>query len=1456
MSRIRRLSIRGIRNFGDEKEESSIRFSRPMTLILGPNGTGKTTIIEALKYACCGEFPPNSDRGKFFIHDPHLTTSTTVRGVVKAEIVEATGNIYTICRTIEARKANVQVIFKTLCNALSRMDKDTREVVSITNRCANADTELGLIMGVSKPILDYVIFCHQEDLSWPFQDGKKLKEKFDEIFDSVKYNTALESIMKQIKELQQRVQMLKEQKRSCEVIVNEVEEVEKKLEDYKKRLETTKTKIADINAELEPVDQKIKRIEQMNSDYKDLIAEEKRKRAEYDMSKEQLNRLKENIHEIFDGTMAELLVEIESYHEKLLTKTDEIRQFETRLRDITKEESKISNMLADERVTSGSLKQQIKDHERKIILRNKILNEALSTWNLRTMDSDVSEIEVKALTTRLEEKMRELEHKVEDNRIKREGEERELQTEVDILRDEFSKLQSEKKLKETEVAEVRDKINEIKMETIKVAAGANKLSSIESKLQAVRNKVQQLSEAMDVETEKKEVQIKIKLRNETEALLNATDEEIASLLKQSSLQAELELHKSNLISKEEEVQKLKLKHEDTIMNLLDIKELTRIRLKNSLDAVQKELTSQIESITREIQTEEHRSTTLETTISHVERDLKKKKREIESDKAKVSSICNYKDFDEALLLQSKKVKDLEDKRGVYAHQDAAYKDYIRQLKETDPCCPLCHRGFDTHESVANLLTEMKAEMDGHPSRLRECETELKTQREKYDKMLQLKPVADKITQSEEIELDKLTNDLVKSKNQLAKSRMSIGELNETKSNPESKLTMYKNIIEDIILWDRYINEISELEQKIDNLQTRMSGAGIKGEHSLEEAQARREELKTFLKGIRIDIENIQSKINIQNDKMHNAREEQNALHEEQLKIRSDAQKLKQLRDNLDELYSKEIAVGKVVKELREKAITAEGELQLGIDKLTKRKKHNWEQQETDRKSVTEGSRRLSELQKVQCDVDAFVRRKIPEASERSEMKIKNHQCSINELMREKTDIEATISNLKEEIARQEVRKRELSDNVGYRKTLETTKDLQQQCSNLKEKLSTVNYAQLMDEWKNSQNRQQFLLRQKNVAIGNQEELERMVQQFTLDLTKDVYRQSRKNFKRKCIEFKVTEEVILNLKAYSKVLDVAMIKYHEERMATINTIIGQMWKFVYTGSDTTRIEIRTSATGGVGSARRTYNYKVVQTKHGHEIDMKGRCSAGQRVLASIIIRLALAETFCKDCGILALDEPTTNLDKENAHSLAKALATVVQLRSQNQKSFQLIIISHDETFLFKLANLTNNRGIYELYRKNNGYTAIKHYYMENGHPFVMNTVKEEISSEEEVDKNSGNQPDKLQPEASSHQKPSNKNTHQKPSNKNTHQKPSNENTHQKPSNENTHKKSSNENTHKKPSNENTHQKPSNENTHQKPSNENTYQKPSNESTSQKRRMSDSENEDCSENRSEKRRFNFA
>lgn len=113
-----------------------------------------------------------------------------------------------------------------------------------------------------------------------------------------------------------------------------------------------------------------------------------------------------------------------------------------------------------------------------------------------------------------------------------------------------------------------------------------------------------------------------------------------------------------------------------------------------------------------------------------------------------------------------------------------------------------------------------------------------------------------------------------------------------------------------------------------------------------------------------------------------------------------------------------------------------------------------------------------------------------------------------------------------------------------------------------------------------------------------------------------------------------------------------MKYHSLKMSEINKIIRELWIHTYKGCDIDTIEIRSDQENTRGN--RSYNYRVVMVKKDTDLDMRGRCSAGQKVLASIIIRLALAETFGLSCGILALDEPTTNLDRENIASLAESL----------------------------------------------------------------------------------------------------------------------------------------------------------------------------------------------------------
>jgi DNA repair protein RAD50 len=133
-----------------------------------------------------------------------------------------------------------------------------------------------------------------------------------------------------------------------------------------------------------------------------------------------------------------------------------------------------------------------------------------------------------------------------------------------------------------------------------------------------------------------------------------------------------------------------------------------------------------------------------------------------------------------------------------------------------------------------------------------------------------------------------------------------------------------------------------------------------------------------------------------------------------------------------------------------------------------------------------------------------------------------------------------------------------------------------------------------------------------------------------------------------------------------------------KIREINKIIKELWMMIYKGQDITDIEIQSGMEPG-SKAAKSYNYRVVMRKGGAMMDMRGRCSAGQRVLACIVIRLALAETFGINCGVVALDEPTVNLDYDNKRGLAIALSHIVAARSQ-QRNFQLIMITHDEEFV--------------------------------------------------------------------------------------------------------------------------------------------------------------------------------
>ncbi|CDR93914.1 hypothetical protein, conserved [Babesia bigemina] len=199
------------------------------------------------------------------------------------------------------------------------------------------------------------------------------------------------------------------------------------------------------------------------------------------------------------------------------------------------------------------------------------------------------------------------------------------------------------------------------------------------------------------------------------------------------------------------------------------------------------------------------------------------------------------------------------------------------------------------------------------------------------------------------------------------------------------------------------------------------------------------------------------------------------------------------------------------------------------------------------------------------------------------------------------------------------------------------------------------------------------------------------------LDSPAFKNAHKHYSDALLAFKSHQLAKDDLELYTKTLELELHKFHSDKIAQINVVLKRVWREVYTGTNIDYIEIQSNDDTTVASTG-----MVMVTHSGVEMDMRGHCSAGERVLASLILRITLTESFCYNCNILALDEPTTNLDKDNIVSLETSLAKIV---SESSIDFQLIIITHDEPFARKMALRCNCDKYYKITKNDKNESVI-------------------------------------------------------------------------------------------------------------------------------------------------------
>jgi DNA repair protein RAD50 len=155
------------------------------------------------------------------------------------------------------KKASLQ--FKALDNTLQTVNPVTGQAEALSYRCADIDKVVPSLMGVSKAVLENVIFVHQEESNWPLAEGQVLKKKFDDIFAATRYTKALEELRKlktrqaqDAREMKLKIEHLKTQKDHAGRLKAEVEDNRKKAEVLQQEVNTLQAQL-DVSPFSKPV---------------------------------------------------------------------------------------------------------------------------------------------------------------------------------------------------------------------------------------------------------------------------------------------------------------------------------------------------------------------------------------------------------------------------------------------------------------------------------------------------------------------------------------------------------------------------------------------------------------------------------------------------------------------------------------------------------------------------------------------------------------------------------------------------------------------------------------------------------------------------------------------------------------------------------------------------------------------------------------------------------------------------------------------------------------------------------------------------------------------------------------------------------------------------------------------------------------------------------------------------
>lgn len=1252
MSSLYKLLIKGIRSFDPEREET-IQFGFPLTLICGQNGTGKTTIIECLKYACTGDLPPNS-KGGAFVHDPLLSGRSLVTGQVKLAFRDTLKKLMVLTRTVQLTKrkqrnaSTYTNTFKTLEGQLAIIPGGGRPKLTVLTKNAELDSQTPLHLGALKSVLDYVIFCHQDDLLWPLAEGLVLKKRFDDIFEASKYTKVLDSFKSIRKEMATQIKLLEQSVEHLRIDKQRATKVKAKIAEYKEKIESMDATIAQLAIQIEEKEAEAKNLFNTNQDFQKIIAENERLVYAHDLVNQRILEVEATIEEKLDLSDSDLLEQEQNFSVKLTEKKKEIEKLRQQ-RNVAIEEAN-----THERETDVLVAKDAELHAQEIEYKrnHEQLAQLIDTYAQlvgHTVVTDPSE-NVAQFGPRI--------FKFWTHRQKQHA-------------DDVADIELHVKSLEREVSEIENSINQetkhrdyLSAEHVKkldkLQLMKTKLSLLDSKSEELKEKQEEVEKYSIVVTEKKQDLMKQdydeKLANlnqqwsELELKVDEVNRKIGHATQQAEASTKLDMLRENQSQLQQQLRSGEKKVESI--------------LKGEFAASELAINSELARITHALESNETEAANLQALLAADARVVTETEEKLAASKRECLKVLDLENDIDSYETDLGELEDdyknvMEDLSVAEVTRDFNIKAIL--VAESKHLCMLCQRLYDADlpsfkKFVEHLkqtidkerikkTADLAAEIEKELNQLKTVQTSVLAYRQHKATLKAMKPA-----KLREDKLAVIRKEVTKAKNELERLQSSKRQILEN-----TRLSL----------------EIDRLEREIDDI----VGDTSTTQYLIKELQAQQQLATNQMRKLRTEIDTVaaakQSEVReIQKleNRVRDAKVALSQIEAQMADVTNIELLVRELEVELDEIDAKREKMEETLVKLNGSLQTKKATSTEQISRLNT-KRRNLEQEYLSLElDVTRYNALAPEIVRFE--------RTVKDELERSQSLIERSKRLRDELRAQALALENEIKDLEAEVVGLGPAQQNIRANLELRR-------LQAELNAIAKKLEQLNVAEAQEKLENY-SKLSDRLRQDlsglnathNTTLGEKKQIVNLLTHAENELETE-YADINEKHHTEWVNLQTHLLVLNDIQVYAALLDNAIMKYHSLKMEEINRTLRELWQQTYRGLDIDTIAIKTDV--NVTAKTRSYNYRVVMSKKGLELDMRGRCLAGQKVLTSILIRLALAECFGVNCGIIALDEPTTNLDKENAVSLAQSLNRIISFRKQ-QLNFQLIVITHDEHFL--------------------------------------------------------------------------------------------------------------------------------------------------------------------------------